>query len=59
LGHDGAVVIGAVILAVIIVIAMPVAFMLSGAAVAALLGWSLKTEAEETHPGSELLETNY
>ena len=59
MGHDGRVVLGAVILAVIIVIGLPVAFMLSGAAIAALLGWSLKTDGEDTHPGSELLDTNY
>ena len=52
-------VLGAIILAVVLVIALPVGFMLGGAAVAALLGWSLKTEGEETHQGSELLETNY
>jgi hypothetical protein len=59
MGHDGPVVLGAIILAVVIVIVLPIAFMLSGAVAAALLGWSLKSEAEETHPGSELLETNY
>ena len=59
MGHDGAVVLGAIILAVIIVIALPIGFMLGGAAAAALLGWTLKNEGEESHPGSELLETNY
>jgi hypothetical protein len=53
------VVLGAIILAVVIVIVLPIAFMLSGAVAAALLGWSLKSEAEATHQGSELLDTNY
>jgi hypothetical protein len=53
------VVLGAIILAFIIVVALPIAFMLSGAVVAALLGWCLEMWGETTHEGSELLETNY
>jgi hypothetical protein len=52
------VVLGAVILAIVLVILLPVAFMLSGAVVAAVLGWSMKAWGEETHEGSELLDTN-
>jgi hypothetical protein len=59
LGHDGPVVLGAIILAIVIVIVLPIAFMLSGAVVAGLLGWSLRTWGEDTHEGSELLDTNY
>ena len=49
---------GAIVLAVVIVVVLPVAFMMSGGAVAALLGWSLWNYAEVTHEGSELVETN-
>lgn len=50
---------GAIVLAVVIVILIPVGVMMSGAIAAALLGWSLKGTAESEHEGSELLETNY
>jgi hypothetical protein len=52
-------VIGALILAVIIVFLLPVAFLVSGGVGATILGWLLKTNAELTHEGSELIETNY
>ena len=57
MGHDVDVA-GAIVLAVVIVVVLPVAFMMSGGAVAALLGWSLWNYAEVTHEGSELVETN-
>ena len=47
---------GAIIIAVIILIAIPVAIMLTGAIVAGILGWSLKDNGEVTHEGSELIE---
>ena len=37
----------AILLAFVIVIAIPVAIMMTGAAVAALLGWRLKENGEE------------
>ena len=49
---------GAVILAVIIVIAIPVAVCMSGAVAAALLGWSLTDDAAARHEGSELVDLN-
>jgi hypothetical protein len=52
-------VIGALVIAVIIVFLLPVAFLTSGAVGAAILGWLLKTNGEVTHEGSELIETNY
>jgi hypothetical protein len=52
-------VLGSLIVVFICVIALPVAFMMTGAAVAALFGWTLKETAEATHEESELLETNY
>jgi hypothetical protein len=47
--------------AVLIVIALlliPVGVILSGAVAAALLGWSLQTDAEARHEGSELIALN-
>jgi hypothetical protein len=52
-------VLGAFILAAVIVIVLPVSYMLSGTVFAALLGWALKDHAEATHEGSELIVTNY
>ena len=46
---------GAIIIAVIIVIAIPVSIMMTGAIVAGILGWSLKDNGEATHEGSELI----
>jgi hypothetical protein len=47
---------GAIIIAVIILIAIPVSIMMTGAIVAGILGWSLKDNGEATHEGSELIE---
>ena len=47
---------GAIILAVIIVIAIPVSIAMTGAIVASILGWSLKENGVATHEGSELTE---
>jgi len=52
-------VIGALIIAVVIVFFLPIAFLISGGVGAAGLGTLLLDNAEATHPGSELLETNY
>jgi len=50
--------IGALIIAVILVFILPVLFLMSGGAGAATMGWLLKENAEATHEGSELIETN-
>ena len=47
---------GAIIIAVIILIAIPVSIMMTGAIVAGILGWSLKDNGEATHEGSELID---
>ena len=47
---------GAIILAVIILVAIPVSVMMSGGIVAAILGWALKDNGESTHEGSELID---
>lgn len=49
---------GALVIAVIILVVIPVAVILTGAVVAAILGWSLKDNAEATHEGSELIDLN-
>jgi hypothetical protein len=53
------VIIGALVIAVVIVFALPIAFLMSGTLGAIALGWLLKENAEATHPNSELIETNY
>lgn len=50
---------GAVIIVVVVVIALPVAFLVTGAVLSAFMGWSLRANGEDTHPGSELTELNY
>ena len=47
---------GALILAFVILVFLPVSIIMSGAGVAALLGWLVKEDAEARHEGSELLE---
>ena len=49
---------GAIIIVVVLVVAIPVAVMMSGAVVAAVLGWGLKANGEATHEGSELIDLN-
>ena len=49
---------GAVAIVVVLVIAIPVGVALSGAAVAGILGFSLKREGEAANEGSELIELN-
>ena len=50
--------IGAVIIIVVLVLLMPFSFFMLGGIVSAALGWALKTSAEDTHPGSELIDLN-
>lgn len=49
---------GAIALAFVIVVVIPVSVLMTGAVVAALLGWRLTADAEERHAGSELVELN-
>ena len=49
---------GAIVLAIIIVAILPVIFLMTGGAIAAILGWLLKENGETTHEGSELIELN-
>ena len=57
MGQDGAVA-GAIVLAMLIVVVFPILVSLGCAAIAAGLGWSLKSTGEDLHPGSELIELN-
>jgi hypothetical protein len=41
---------------VVVLLAIPVLVIVSGAIAAAVLGWLLKADAEERYEGSELLE---
>lgn len=47
---------GAIAIVIILVIAIPVAVLVSGSAVAGIIGWILKTEVDEEYEGTELLE---
>lgn len=47
---------GAIILVVILIVAIPVSVCMTGAVVAGILGWGLTANGEATHEGSELIE---
>jgi len=49
---------GGIIIAVVIVVLIPVAVMMTGPLVAAALGWTLKDDAEARNEGSELIPLN-
>jgi hypothetical protein len=51
-------VLGAIAIAVVIVVAIPVGVFLAGAVMAAALGTTLKEDGESRHEGSELLDLN-
>jgi hypothetical protein len=57
--HDGDVVGGAVVIALVLVVVLPVLFLITGAVGSVVMGWLLGRYAEDTHEGSELVETNY
>lgn len=49
---------GVVAIIIVLVIAIPVAVLMSGAIGAALLGGAVKSDVDRNFEGSELLETN-
>ena len=49
---------GGILLAIVLVIVIPVAVMMTGPLVAAALGWALKEDAEHRNEGSELIALN-
>lgn len=50
--------VGPAIIVIVLIVAIPVAVMVSGGAVAAVLGFLVKDEVDRSHEGSELLDTN-
>jgi len=50
--------VGAIIIAVLLVIVMPVGLLMSGALAAGLLGGLLKADADARYEGSDLIELN-
>ena len=58
-GNICVVIIGALVIAVVLVFALPIAFLMTGSLGAVAMGYLLKENAEATHPASELVETNY
>lgn len=49
---------GAVLIAIVVVVVIPVGVLMSGGVASGLLGYFLKEEAEKSHEGSELIDTN-
>ena len=49
---------GPILLALTILVIIPVTVIMSLGVVAAILGWALPDNAEATHEGSELIDTN-
>ena len=49
---------GAAIMVFVLVIAIPVGVMVSGALGSVIIGWVLRTDVDDRHEGSELLDLN-
>jgi hypothetical protein len=49
---------GPIALVIVLVVAIPVAVLMTGAVAAALIGWLLNDDVDRSHEGSELLTTN-
>ncbi|MCB1004746.1 MAG: hypothetical protein KDB35_11250 [Acidimicrobiales bacterium] len=49
---------GPVLIVLALVLVLPISVLLSGAVLAGLLGWLVKSEVDAEHEGSELLELN-
>ena len=50
--------IGQFLIVFVVVVAVPVGLLLTSAGAIALLGWTLKSDAEQRHEGSELVDLN-
>jgi hypothetical protein len=50
---------GVIVVLLAIIVVIPVGVLLSGGAVAGVIGYFLKDNGERSHEGSELIETNY
>lgn len=49
---------GPIIIVAVLVVALPVAVLMSGGIAAGLLGFLVNDDVDRSHEGSELLETN-
>ena len=49
---------GAIVLVIALLVVIPVTVLMTGAVIAAVMGWRLKDDAEERHAGSELIDLN-
>jgi hypothetical protein len=49
---------GPVTIIIVLVVALPVAVLMSGGIASGLLGWLVKSDVDKSHEGSELLKTN-
>lgn len=49
---------GTIVIVVTLLVVIPVMVLVSGMVAAAVIGWVLKTDAEQNHEGSELIATN-
>ncbi|HEX4868393.1 MAG TPA: hypothetical protein VFV32_12345 [Acidimicrobiales bacterium] len=47
---------GPIIILVVLLVAIPVGVVMTGAVVAGILGWVLRDNGDATHEGSELIE---
>lgn len=50
--------IGALVMAIVILIVLPVVFLMTAALITALMGWWLRRSVEEQFEGSELIDLN-
>jgi hypothetical protein len=50
---------GEAVMVIALVIALPVAIIISGGVLAGLIGAALNFNGQQSHQGSELIETNY
>jgi hypothetical protein len=49
---------GAILIAIGVVLVLPPLFLIAGLVFSAILGWSATGYAEQTHAGSELIDLN-
>lgn len=50
---------GVFLVVFVLLVVIPVGAIISGGVAAGVIGWALRRNGEETHEGSELIETNF
>ncbi|MEZ5321341.1 MAG: hypothetical protein R2698_04560 [Microthrixaceae bacterium] len=50
--------VGAVIIVIVLVVVIPVAVLVTGGALAGVIGYFVQRDVDETHEGSELVDLN-